>query len=87
MIANLIYYKIVTLCFDSLTTRLRSKDLKHLIPTPGSRVSMYLPNFQVGIRDTYCVCHLATLAMTILSASAGNLGKSKAISFYLAPFN
>ena len=27
-----VYYNIVTLCFDSLVIRLRSKDLKHLIP-------------------------------------------------------
>ena len=35
---------IVTLCFDSLVIRLRSKDLKHLILLlvyPVSRVSMY----------------------------------------------
>ena len=34
-----IYYKIVTLWFGSLVIRLRSDDLKHLIPTPVSRVS------------------------------------------------
>ena len=29
-----ISFKIVTLCFNSLVIRLRSNDLKHLIPTP-----------------------------------------------------
>ena len=35
VIKSQIYYKIVTLCFDSLAIRLRSKDLKHLMLTPG----------------------------------------------------
>ena len=30
-----IHYKSVTHCFDSLETRLRSADLKYLIPGPG----------------------------------------------------
>ena len=34
-----IYYNIVKLCFDSLVIRLRSKDLKHLIPIPVYPVS------------------------------------------------
>ena len=29
-----IYHKIVTFLFNSLVIRLRSRDLKHLIPTP-----------------------------------------------------
>ena len=43
-----IYYKIVTLYFDSLAIRLQSKDLKHFIPileNPDYRVNLYfLPN-------------------------------------------
>ena len=39
------YLEIVTHCFDSLANRLRSKDLKHLIPIPEN------PDYRVSIND------------------------------------
>ena len=71
-----INYKIVTICFDSFAIRLRSKDLKHLIPIPVNpdyRVSIYSSDDLVKLPRFLVFFYYFVLQCQIRSSCFGHL--------------